>query len=67
MNDCFDFFVWLTFSDEIGHVHRHFDNARLVKFFQFFQNAHVVVSNKIDCDSFATKTTTTTDTGKKKE
>ena len=51
----------LLLLNEICDVHWHFDNAGLVELFQFFQNTHVLIRNKVDCDSFATKTTASTD------
>ena len=52
------------FSEQIGDVHRHLLYLRVVELFDVTQNALIFVGHKIDRGTFATESTTTTDTAR---
>lgn len=50
-------------SDQIGHIHRHLLHGCIVKRLNVPQNPLVLLSDKVDSNSFSAKTATATDSG----
>merc|ERR1719198_221773 len=44
--------------NHVSNVHGHLLNLRMVILLNVFHRAHIVVGNKVDCDTFSTETTT---------
>jgi len=49
-------------SDEIGHVHGHLVDLRVVELFDITHHTDVLVGDKVDCHTLTTESSTTTDT-----
>ena len=48
--------------DEVSDIHRHFVNLGTVKLLNVAENSNIVILDKVDGNTFAPKTTGTTDT-----
>eukprot|EP00732_Lithocolla_globosa_P004434 Lithocolla_globosa_v1_NODE_4093_length_1512_cov_867.723404.p2 type:complete len:244 gc:universal NODE_4093_length_1512_cov_867.723404:197-928(+) len=51
---------YVPFLDQISNMHRHFFHSRVVVLFNITEHSHVVVCHKVDGNTLATESTTTT-------